>query len=116
MMQLTLRAGKITGMATPAYRPAQRRRRGRRSSYDPASGALWSPTARIEAHDAARLLGVMKEIHPELPADKVLGVIAGLIPAKPDDEPLTWQRLEAALRALAERFATGQEELPLKTG
>lgn len=103
-------------MAIPAQAGAHRKRRGRRSSYDPASGKLWAATARIEPEDAARLLSVMKEIHPELPADKVLGVLAGLIPVKPDDEPLTWKRVEGALRALAERFETGQEELPLKTG
>jgi len=55
----------------------------------------------------------MKEIHPELPADQVLDCLASLMPAGPNDAPLTWEQLEAALRELAGRFETGQKELPL---
>ena len=93
--------------------PVQRRRRGRRLEYDPASGTPWRTTASFDPDNAVKIIEVINRIHPEMSAATVLNCLTKLMPTSAEDEPLTWPRIEAALREVIARFDTPQEVLPL---
>ncbi|WP_143169144.1 hypothetical protein [Streptomyces sp. NBRC 110465] len=106
-------------MTTPGT-PITRRRRGRPVEYVAGSGLPWRTTLSFDPDNAEFIVGLIKQVHPDLSAATVINVVIDLLlkTKAPEGEPLTPASLEASLRKItkdwpAAEHAATQEELPM---
>ncbi|MFF4924254.1 hypothetical protein ACFY4B_27030 [Kitasatospora sp. NPDC001261] len=95
--------------------PITRRRRGKKFGYERGCGLPWRTTLTFDPGSADMIHDLIEGVHPDLSASTVVNTIMSLVPATPNDPPLTRERIVKALAAVAANFgpSENQEALPM---
>jgi hypothetical protein len=80
-------------------------------AYRPESNERWRIMMSFAPRNAETLVSLAKRFTPEPSDGALLNTIAELLPTRPADQPLTYNRLDSAVAALVS--PPGQEVLPL---